>query len=284
MQWRDILEISRFHNLILAALTVPLGAHIAIDGLWSYDFGLDVSLAMLSVMAFMAAGNILNDMSDHTIDKDAHPNRVIPSGRMTLKQAKTITQVFSLLSLIFLAIIFWRNSYWALVAIWVIAALLMVTYDHGPQTKKNGLIGNISISLMVGAVILFGAASVRSMDSQLIWYAAGVAMLANLAREIIKDCEDMESDADRNTLPMRIGLAKSRNIAFVIVCFSLVLLYLPHWLGPLQFWQLLLQMPAIMMLITLGNPLLNGEYYSAQQRIRMAMLLGLMSFAVAVSL
>ena len=50
MQWRDILEISRFPNLILAALTVPLGAHIAIDGLWSYEFGIDVALAMLSVM------------------------------------------------------------------------------------------------------------------------------------------------------------------------------------------------------------------------------------------
>jgi hypothetical protein len=38
------------------------------------------------------------------------------------------------------------------------------------------------------------------------------------------------------------------------------------------------------MLITLGTPLLNGEYYSAQQRIRMAMLLGLISFAAAVSI
>jgi len=284
MQWRDILEISRFPNLILAALTVPLGAHIAIDGLWSYELGIDVALAMLSVMSFMGAGNILNDISDISIDKGAHPDRVIPSERMTVKEAKILARVFSLLSVSFLIAIYVRNLYWPLAGIWLIAALLMITYDHGPQTKKNGLIGNISISLMVGAVILFGAASVRSMDSQLIWYAAGVATLANLAREIIKDCEDMESDADRNTLPMRIGLAKSRNISYVIVCFSLVLLYLPHWLGPLQFWQLLLQTPAIMMLITLGNPLLNGEYYSAQQRIRMAMLLGLISFAVAVSI
>ena len=284
MQWRDILEISRFPNLILAALTVPLGAHIAIDGLWSYELGIDVALAMLSVMSFMGAGNILNDISDISIDKGAHPDRVIPSERMTVKEAKILARVFSLLSVSFLIAIYVRNLYWPLAGIWLIAALLMITYDHGPQTKKNGLIGNISISLMVGAVILFGAASVRSMDSQLIWYAAGVATLANLAREIIKDCEDMESDADRNTLPMRIGLAKSRNISYVIVCFSLVLLYLPHWLGPLQFWQLILQTPAIMMLITLGNPLLNGEYYSAQQRIRMAMLLGLISFAVAVSI
>jgi len=37
-------------------------------------------------------------------------------------------------------------------------------------------------------------------------------------------------------------------------------------------------------LITLGNPLLKGEYYNAQQRVKMAMLLGLISFAVAVSL
>jgi geranylgeranylglycerol-phosphate geranylgeranyltransferase len=284
MQWQDAVEISRLNNLILAGLTVPLGAHIAIDGLWSYGLGLDVLLAMLSVMAFMAAGNTFNDIADSAIDKEAHPERVIPSGRMTIHEAKRLGQVFSLLSFIFLAILSWRTSYWPIIAIWAFAAILMITYDHGLQTKKSGLFGNISISLMVGAVILFGAAAVRSMDSQLIWYAAGVAMLANLAREIIKDCEDMESDEDRNTLPRRIGLAKSRNIAFVIVCLSLILLYLPHWLGPLKFWQLLLQTPAIMMLITLSNPLLKGEYYSAQQRIRMAMLLGLISFAVAVSL
>ena len=44
-----------------------------------------------------------------------------------------------------------------------------------------------------------------------------VAFFANLGREIIKDCEDMESDEGRNTLPMRIGLMNARSVAYVFI-------------------------------------------------------------------
>ena len=40
-----------------------------------------------------------------------------------------------------------------LVVIYFAAVILMLSYDHGPKTKNSGLIGNISISLMGGAVI-----------------------------------------------------------------------------------------------------------------------------------
>ena len=79
---------------------------------------------------------------------------------------------------------------------------------------EMGLIGNIAISLMVGAVIVFGAASVSRADTELVLYASVVAFFANLAREIIKDCEDMETDEGRKTLP-RIGLMNARATAYV---------------------------------------------------------------------
>ena len=105
-----------------------------------------------------------------------------------------------------------------------------------------------------------------------------------LTREIIKDCEDIDSDEGRNTLPMRVGLENARMISYVIVMFCLVMLYLPHWLGPLDFNQLLIQSPAILLLITLNGPLFKGEDYIVQQRIRMGMLLGLLAFAIEVSI
>ena len=39
------------------------------------------------------------------------------------------------------------------ILIYILAVLLMVTYDHGPATKNKGLLGNIIISILVGAVI-----------------------------------------------------------------------------------------------------------------------------------
>ena len=53
--------------------------------------------------------------------------------------------------------------------------------------RLSRAIGNVAISLMVGAVIVFGAA-VSLANTEIVIYASVVAFFANLAR-IIKDCE-----------------------------------------------------------------------------------------------
>ena len=164
------------------------------------------------------------------------------------------------------------------------AAFLLYTYAAGPQTKRLGLIGNVSISLMVGAVILYGAASVSLANTPIVMFAAGVAFFANLAREIIKDCEDMESDEGRNTLPMRIGLLNARAVAYVCILASMIVLGLAHLFGPFEYHQIVFHGPAIFILFSLNGPLFRGEDYKAQQGVRMGMLLGLLAFAVQVSI
>ncbi len=163
------------------------------------------------------------------------------------------------------------------------AALLMWSYDAGPQTKRLGLIGNIAISLMVGAVIVYGAAAVSLANTEIVIYAAIVAFFANLAREIIKDCEDMESDEGRNTLPMRIGLMNARSVAYVFILASMVTLGLAHYIGPLEYHQIVFHAPAIFILFSLNGPLFHGDDHKAQQNVRVGMLLGLIAFAVQVS-
>jgi 4-hydroxybenzoate polyprenyltransferase len=172
-----------------------------------------------------------------------------------------------------------------LLVIYVIAITLMMTYDNGPSLKNTGLKGNISISIMVGAVILYGASSVGQLWNTLVWWTAGVVFFTNLAREIIKDCEDMEADkGTRQTLPMSIGLLKSRMTAYVIVMASLVCLYVPYWKGPFEFNELIFQTPAILMLITLNKQLAIGQDHQAAGKIRIAMLLGLIGFIVPMYL
>ena len=283
--WREVVELSRPKNIILAVITVPLGAYLASPNLSLNLLGL-VALQTVSVIFFMAAGNTFNDISDISIDKVAKANRPLPSERISVTDATKIAYGFSLLSLACMLIgaYLLNEERIYVVIIWFLAAFLVYTYDMGPQTKRMGLIGNIAISLMVGAVILYGAASIGKLFTPLVFYAAGVAFFANLAREIIKDCEDMESDEGRNTLPMRIGLEKARMLSYLLVLSALIVLFIPHWIGPLTPNQLLIQSPAMILLFTLNAPMMKGDDHSAQQRIRLGMLLGLLAFAVEVSI
>ena len=135
---------------------------------------------------------------------------------------------------------------------------------------------------MAAAVILYGAATVDSI-TRLCLLIAGVVFFTNLAREIVKDCQDMLADeGERTTLPMKIGVEKARMLAYVLIMAGLVCLYIPYWRGPFDFGQLLFQTPAILVLITLNGPLFHGNDVLVSTRIRIAMLLGLLSFLLTL--
>ena len=141
--------------------------------------------------------------------------------------------------------------------------------------------GNIVISLLVAAVILYGAAAVGGIRSGVIWWIFGVVFLTNLAREMVKDCMDMESDeGSRQTLPMVYGKDKVRMAAYVVLM-ALWFASMSLLERPLAFGQLVLQTPAILTLITLNGPLYKGEDALVAGRIRAAMLLGLVGFVLA---
>ena len=287
----DYLELCRPKNLLLAGLTVPLGALFAVESqVSSYPYSI-VAAHTLAVVAFTAAGNTMNDIKDLDIDTTAHPSRPLPAGRVTVKNAKTFAIFLWLMSVLGLAqgigLLYDGNGLSAddlpSVAIYMIAIILMMTYDHGPATKNQGLTGNIVISMLVAAVLLYGAAGVGSIWQPHLWWIFGTIFFVNLAREIVKDCFDMESDEGRReTFPMSVGKEKARMFAYVFIMAGLVCLYIPFWKGPFVFGQLLLQSPAILVLISLNGPMFNGEDELVISRIRVGMLLGLMGFTAAV--
>ena len=282
--FKPYLQLMRIKNVILAAITVPLGAHFAVGDQWLTQQSLEVVSQVMAVIFFIGAGNTMNDIKDVKIDQEAHPERPLAAELITIDNARKFAKILwslSILCVVLGAVSLHNsgNSPIELIAIYIIAVSLMITYDYGITLKNTGIKGNISISIMVGAVILYGAASVGNLWTPLVWWTAGVVFFANLAREIIKDCQDMEADEGvRQTLPMTFGLVKSRMLAYVVVMAALVCLYIPYWKGPFQFNQLLYQTPAILMLITLNRELAEGKDYQAASKIRIAMLLGLVGF------
>ena len=79
-----LVDLARPKNMVLAGLTVVLGAHFGVAGDWSYDHARAVAIQILAVSAFMGAGNAMNDIKDAMIDAKAHPSRPVSYTHLTL--------------------------------------------------------------------------------------------------------------------------------------------------------------------------------------------------------
>ena len=280
------IELSRPGNVLMGAATCILGGFMVGMGPETY---LAVTLGGLSVALFMMAGNIVNDIVDSDIDAKAHPYRPIPSGRISKMLAKRLAIVAWTLSLLSMLgstiLLISKELIWYVVPIiWGLAAILMLTYDLGFASKNRGLMGNISISLLVGLVIIFGAASTGNINNSLIWFVAATALLINLSREIVKDCQDLHADEGRDTLPLSIGLERSRMIAYVIALAGIIFAALPYYIDVLPMRWLVLQIPAILLIISTNGLLSSGQDQKAQKSLRLGLLMGLIGFASSVSL
>ena len=151
---KPYLHLMRMKNVILASITVPLGAQFAVGDSWLSDQLLEVSAQIFAVIFFIGAGNTMNDIKDVDIDREAHPERPLASGAISVNSAQNFVKVLWLMSIICLFTGAYSlhkdgNSVIELMTIYVIAITLMLTYDHGPELKNTGLKGNISISIMV---------------------------------------------------------------------------------------------------------------------------------------
>tara|TARA_B100001750_G_scaffold144553_1_gene115400 strand:+ start:204 stop:1094 length:891 start_codon:yes stop_codon:yes gene_type:complete len=288
-----VWQLVRGGNVLVGASTVIVGALMVKTSFTQIEVML-VTLHAICVAAFMAAWNAFNDVQDHETDALNHPERPIPSGALTLMQGKAIGRATFLMSIIALLgamtvaalysdhLVSWLPS----IGIWFVAFLLMFHYEMvvpaSFMLKHKGLSGNIAISLLVGIVIVFGAAAVNGVFTPLVWLVALVAMLVNAAREIVKDIEDEVGDEDRETLPKKIGPERSRAIAQLLVLTALLPLVFPYARGMLPLGLLITQTPAMFVMVSVKPRLYRGEDHAAQRTLRLAMLLGLGGFLASV--
>ncbi len=192
------LQMFRMGNAVMGAIGLLVACFMAAGtDAFASEYLVNMALCAAVVVVFVAGGNSINDSIDYEIDKTSHPERPVPMGRITPKQAH-VTGI-SLLLISVIISIFTFDA--ACIAIVVIASVLMYLYEV--LLKQRGFIGNITIAVLTGMVFLLGSAIVHDVWANLA--PALMAGLVTVGREICKDIEDMEGDEGRYTLPMMIG-------------------------------------------------------------------------------
>ena len=89
----------RFGNSLTGLIGVIFGSLLALDQIPTGDLASITILHGLSVWAFMCSWNALNDILDVEIDKLNQPNRPLPSGDISLNNAKILTAILMFISL-----------------------------------------------------------------------------------------------------------------------------------------------------------------------------------------
>ncbi len=265
------LEILRPGNAVMAVIAIFLMAVI------SGQFTLEVLMAAVVVFLVTGAGNSINDYFDHKIDAINKPERPIPSGRIALKTALIYS---TLLFVVGIILAFSINLLLGIVAL--LSSILMVFYARDLKTKC--LIGNLSISFLTGLCFVFGGIAVGQIIVSI--YLGFYAFLMTMAREIVKDMEDMEGDREEGatTLPLVYGTRTSSIIAaFFMITASLTspVLYL---IGIFNLFYLIILMVAIIVFISSAISILKDQSLmntrKISKKIKMGMGIVFLAFAL----
>ena len=272
------IALTRPGNMVLTAIAVVAGAFIA-AGTDISNFQIEILICCLCSMMLVGGGNALNDYNDRKTDKENHPKRPIPSGSVSPDSAYMYAQALLGLGLLILLLTL-ENKMPFVIAL--IGVILLIAYENG--LKAAGITGNVVVGLMSGAVFLFAGMAVNDPGPTL--WMFGLAVLATITREIVKDIQDLEGDTDRRTLPSRIGIESSLNLSILILLIAIGLSYTAINQFEEMAWN------AYVGGITLANgTMLFGiynakqeDYFMGQKNIKQGMGIAMLAFIAAAGL
>lgn len=278
------LALTRPGNAILTAIAVVAGAFIAKGPEDILDFQTEIAICCVSAMMLVGGGNALNDYNDRESDKKNHPERPIPKGEISADAALnySYTLIGLGLAILFLAPNKIEKLGYMPFVIALLGIITLIAYENG--LKAAGIAGNIAVGLMSGAVFLYAGMAVND-PGPTIWMF-GLAILATITREIVKDIQDLEGDKDRFTLPSRIGIGMSLNLATLILLVAIGFSYMAMKQFEGMAWN------AYVGGITVANgTMLFGiynakqeNYFMGQKNIKQGMGIAMLTFIVAAGL
>jgi geranylgeranylglycerol-phosphate geranylgeranyltransferase len=144
--------------------------------------------ALGAACAFLAASaaNALNDVRDRQADAVNRPERPIPAGSVGSGHATRLSlALYAGAVCLALPIGAWAV---ALVAAWVALTAL-----YSVSLKAVPLVGNVVVAAVAASPFVLGGLSQAGAAAALV--PTGLAFLVHLAREAVKDAEDVEGDS-----------------------------------------------------------------------------------------
>jgi len=240
----SFIKLIRVPNLIIIVLTQYLTRFCILQPLLksqgiSLQFSeLDFFLLVLSTILIAGAGYIINDYFDLKIDNINKTEKIIIGRNISIKNSIIL---YVLMNIIAIGVGFYISQKVGnikYVLIFVFIGFLLLFYSA--KYKNKFLTGNLIVSFLSAFVIIIvwiyeilalgknqiSIASQWEVMKLLVLGYSIFAFLVSLAREIIKDIQDVEGDRTFGcrTIPVVVGITNSKLIVVGITILTMLIL------------------------------------------------------------
>ncbi len=183
-------------------------------------------------------------------------------------------------------------------------AVPIVLWFYSTHFKKQILIGNLIVALLIAlvaflvvsaeiaAIVASGQSNVLQLEAcSLAWgYTAAFAFFAfttNLAREIIKDMEDVDGDmaCGGHTIPIEMGMHNSKIVVVLLQLLTLIVLWLSYFVvdevntAPFMwlYFLLLVTLPTLIIIYLTIKAKTNKNYHTISKLCKIVMGTGILT-------
>ncbi len=246
---------------IAAGICVVAGEIIGSDGLPALDVGL---LGFLTGFFISGAAMISNDYFDLEVDRVNHPNRPLPSGRISIAELVILTCLFTAAGFVTSAILGFFSLGLA-IFIWIVGMLYNWKY------KESGLPGNMMVASSVAWTFVFGGAVVGGLENEMVWLFCALAFVFDLGEEIAGGAMDMKGDDMRSarTVARIHGKRYALHVSSLLFVIFAAIGILPFAMGWLESWYLAIFLPVDLAILYLAERLRTSQSPSeGRMRIR----------------
>ncbi|HRH65415.1 MAG TPA: geranylgeranylglycerol-phosphate geranylgeranyltransferase [Bacteroidia bacterium] len=292
-----LFRLIRLPNLLLMALSQVLVRYCIILPAFQTEFAITGEypehlsklyfiILVCSTLLIAAGGYIINDIFDVTADEVNKPGSVIIGKKISAGNARRLYVIFSISGIIagaWLAITI-HHPMMALVQVFVAASLWM----YSSYYKRRMLSGNILISFLSALTLIIVGLYEPEFYRNFVYLMcyAGFAFSVSLTRELIKDMEDVLGDekAQYKTLPVRLGLEKSKYAVYLSLILTGTLIYVvfnQFFLNNsvINFWWLfsMFLVPFLALAYLIHSASEKKDYYYASLFTKLIMLAGILT-------
>lgn len=254
-------------DLSLAAGLCTVGGQIIATG---HPASLPVTLlGFLCAFGCSGAALVVNDYFDYEVDRVNAPERPLPSGAVTRREAILLGIVISLLGLVPAAFLGPVCFIFTLV-FWVIGFLYNWRY------KETGLPGNLMVSSSVAFTFILGAMSVGQPWNTLVWVFAMMAFFIDLGEEITGDALDLEGDRQRGARSIARSFGKPIALRTAVTLWGVVILlgWIPVLTGLMGLLYVLTILAVDALIIFYSVRLLRTDDVSTQRQCMKGIYMG----------
>lgn len=216
------LEMTRPYTVFHAGLVSIAGIELASRGHVSTG---RTALAALVTICGWVAGLYAGDYYDREIDARSKPDRPVPSGRVSAREA-----YLTMWTLIIAGYLAALALSWANLVLAVATTALGIAYSK--TFKTRAILGNFDRGVLGVCAVLFGALAGGDVSRPSVIALAAVVFLHDSATNLVGAMRDADGDrvAGCHTVPVVYGLARAIDIAGSLALAWLLLSLVLIWL------------------------------------------------------